>query len=304
MIDYESHLRELRLVYCSHAHKLLVVHHGLQLVVLSQPQLQLVAVGAVREQWHVAMSRSVRLYTQVDGHILAAEVALGLSLHAGLVSKLHTYCLRQVIVVHLALHLKVGYLAQTVVLNVLREVENYIITSVQYAALWFGLTEHLRTTCVLDTADNLRRCGEEVVTIAAEQYGAQIVSTLNHCAFTVELGYDVSVLLHQSSHAVGIGHERRVSIERAEVHPGILATLRLLVLELDVVEVVLVSVKSVDGHRYVPSTLLVGILLCVGVQYPLVARHRDIHRSGLTQEVYVERCVLHGVIRIGRRHDA
>ena len=84
----------------------------------------------MREQRHVAICCCVGLHTQVDGHILAAEVALGLCLHTGLVSKYHTYSLRQVIVVHLALHLEVGDLAQTVVLNVLREVEYYIITSV------------------------------------------------------------------------------------------------------------------------------------------------------------------------------
>ena len=70
------------------------------------------------------------------------------------------------------------------------------------------------------------------------------------------------------------------------------------------VEVVLVTVESVDGHRYIPATFLVGILLGIGVQHPLVARCRDIHRSGLTQEVHIERGILHGVIRVGRRHDA
>ena len=64
----------------------------------------------------------------------------------------------------------------------------------------------------------------------------------------------------------------------------------------------LVAVETVDGDRDVPATL--RILLGIGVQYPLVARCCDGHRSGLAQEVHVERGECRGVLGIGRRHHA
>ena len=63
----------------------------------------------------------------------------------------------------------------------------------------------------------------------------------------------------------------------------------------------LVTVEAVDGDRDVPATL--RILLGIGVQYPLVARRCNSHRSGLAQEVHVERGECRGVFGIGRRHD-
>ena len=52
------------------------------------------------------------------------------------------------------------------------------------------------------------------------------------------------------------------------------------------VEVLLIPVESVDDNRNIPSAFV--IYLSIGVQYPLVARHRDIHCTCLAQEVYVE----------------
>ena len=63
------------------------------------------------------------------------------------------------------------------------------------------------------------------------------------------------------------------------------------------VEVVLVLVEAVDGDGDKPATLV--ILAGIGVHHPLVARCRDVHRSSLTQEVYVEGHFLPDMIGIG-----
>ena len=136
-----------------------------------------------------------------------------------MVCKLHAHHLREVIVVHLALHLEVGDGAQIVIFNVFREVEDDVVAGGEQSALRFGRTEQLRTSGILDTSDNLRRCGEVVVAVAAEEYGAQVILALHRPSLAVELGCDVAVLRHHLAHTVGIGHQRRVSIERAEVGP-------------------------------------------------------------------------------------
>ena len=73
-------------------------------------------------------------------------------------------------------------------------------------------------------------------------------------------------------------------------------------MELDVVEVMLMAVEAVDGHRQVPAALRIN--LSRGVQHPLVARHSNVHTAGLTQEVYVERDELLGIDSVGGRHHA
>ena len=59
----------------------------------------------------------------------------------------------------------------------------------------------------------------------------------------------------------------------------------------------LVLVEAIDGDRDEPAALVV--LAGIGVHHPLVARRRDVHRSGLTQEVDVEGCFLPNVVGIG-----
>ena len=78
--------------------------------------------------------------------------------------------------------------------------------------------------------------------------------------------------------------------------------MRLLILELDVVEVMLVLVEAVDGDWDVPAALAVH--LGHRVDDPLVSRHGDVHAAGLTQIVYVERNILRGVVGVVRRQDA
>ena len=201
------------------------------------------------------------------------------------------------VIVRLTLHLEVGDGAQIVIFNVFREVEDDVITCCQQTALRFGRAEQLRTACILHTADNLRRCGEEVIAVSAEEHGAQVVSLLHHNAFTVEVGGDVAILRNHLTLTAGLRHQGRVSIERAEVRPVLFTTLRLLILELDVVEVVLVLVEAVDGDGDKPAALVV--LAGIGVHHPLVARCRDVHRSSLTQEVDVEGHFLPDMIGIG-----
>ena len=206
LADADSHLAEAALLDGRLRLEGLLVDHGSQLLVLGQPELQLLAVGAVREERHVAV-RSGGVHPHFDGQVLAGEVALGLRLHAGLSGELQAHILRDVIVVHLAPYLEVAGGAQVVVVDVLREVEHDVVVQQEQSALRFGCAEQLRATRVLDTADNLRRRGEECSAVAAEEHGPQVVAALHLPAVAVELGDDVGVGLHQLAHTVGLGHQ-------------------------------------------------------------------------------------------------
>ena len=126
LTDAQGHLGEATLHNGIRRDKRLVIDNRLQFAVAGQPELQSFAVRAVREQRHVA-ARLVGTNHQVYRQILAAEVALGLTLHAALARELQRHGLRHVVLVHLALHLEVGDGVQVVVLYVLGEVEDDVV---------------------------------------------------------------------------------------------------------------------------------------------------------------------------------
>ena len=97
--------------------------------------------------------------------------------------------------------------AQVVVVDVLREVEHDVVVQQEQSALRFGCAEQLRATRVLDTADDLRRRGEECSAVAAEEHGPQVVAALHLPAVAVELRDDVVVWLHHLTYAVCLGHQ-------------------------------------------------------------------------------------------------
>ena len=80
---------------------------------------------------------------------------------------------------------------------------------------------------------------------------------------------DVTVLRYHLAHTVSLSHQGRVGIIRTEVRPVFVATLRFLVLELYMVEVVLVFVEAINGDRQEPASFLV--IFGIGIHHPLVA---------------------------------
>ena len=204
--------------------ELLAVDHGFQPEVMGQPQLKLLAVRAVGEEWHF-FSGLIWFHHQVNGEVFAAEVALRLTLHTGLTGELQTDGFRHIVVVHLTFHFKIGDGAQVIVLYALREVEDDVVAGFQNAAHWLWGSEELWTPCVLPSANNLRCGGKETVAVPAVEHCPEVVSFLHHRTFAVELSGDVTILWYHFTYTVGLSKEGGVGIVGTEVGPVVVATL-------------------------------------------------------------------------------
>ena len=103
----------------------------------------------------------------------------------------------------------------------------------------------------------------------AEAYGAQIILLLHRIALAVEpYVIDPSA----ADHGFVAGSQRIeavVGVITALVHPSVVALCGEFVLELDVVEVLVVDIKSVNHHGHIPSY---RILRRQGVLHPTVVR--------------------------------
>ena len=170
-----------------------ILHDCHQALVLREPQLQVLAFAAVRENWHV-LRHLVRFDHHLDGHVLVAEVATYLRLCEAVTTKLQRRCFLHGSLVGLTHHFEVGGGLQVVILDVLREVEDDVVANFHHTSLWFWCAEQLRTARVLHTAEHFRLVGEEGIAIPAEQHGSEVVALLHHDAITEETSLDVAVL--------------------------------------------------------------------------------------------------------------
>ena len=126
-----------------------VLHDGHQVVLLGEPQLQVLALAAVREDGHILAS-GLRLHHHLHGDVLVGEVAAGLALGIARATEQERCLLLDAGLVGLAHHLEVGDAAQVVMLNGLREVEGDVIAGSQDAVLGLWLPEQARAAGVLD----------------------------------------------------------------------------------------------------------------------------------------------------------
>ena len=300
VVEHQSHMLEAYGADGLLALQHLVVDNGLQLLVGREPQLQAAAVCAMREDGHVVL-RVIGAYHHLYGHALVAEVAAGFCLGVSVATELQRRRLLDGGLVGLAAHLEVGGGLQVVVFDVFREAEHDVVTGTHHARLGFRRAKQLRAARVLHTAEHLRLAGQERIAVSAEQHGPQVVGLLHHGAFAKEAGGDVAVVGYHLLGAAGIAVDERVGVESTEVRPVVVATCRLLILELDVVEVVLVLVEAADDDRQIPALALLGG--CVAVHDPLVAGHRDSHLARRLQEVHVEGHLVED-IEVAQRDDA
>ena len=239
----------------------------------------------MREDRHV-LARIVRLDHHLYGHALVAEVTTRFHLCVAVAAKLQRRRLLDGGLVGLAHHLEVGGGLQVVVFYVLREVEHDVVACPYDAALRLWCAEELRTARVFHTAQHLRLAGQEGITVSAEQHSPEVVTLLHHRTFAEEACHDVAVLRNHRLRAGSGAVDSRVGIVATEVRPVVVATGRLLILELDVVEIVLVLIEAADDHRQIPALAAFGG--SVAVHDPLVARRRDGYRASRLQEVYIK----------------
>ena len=138
---------------------------------------------------------------------------------------------------------------------------------------------------VLDAANHLRGCGKETSAVAHEEYGTKVVGFLHDGVVTIEFGVDVAILRHQLPCSAGSSHQRVAVVERTNVGPIVVTAGGFLVLELDVVEVFLLTVETVDSYWQIVALSIVG---GIGVHHPFVMGHGDVDGTGCMQVVNVE----------------
>ena len=161
----------------------------------------------------------------------------------------------------------------------------------------FGFTEHAWRTGILDTGEHGRSASDKAVAVTAEGYGTQVVFLLHRVTFAVETDVlDTAAANHglgSRSHLI----EAVVRIIRAEVHPCIVRLRGEFVLELDMVKVLVVDIKTIDYNRQIPSC---RVLRREGIHDPFVVRHGYIHRTSHRHIVYGEGTLSFGPSETGR----
>ena len=155
------------------------------------------------------------------------------------------------------------------------EAERDIVLQSEYPVGGLRFAEEHRRTRVFDTANHRRGLGHESGSVAAEADGAQVVVEFLRVAVTVETEGGDAAVLNLGFVARGLLIEAVVGVERALVYPRIVVLGGQFVLELDVVEVLVIKVESVDGHRQVIAYRVLG---GERVHHPFVARESDRHR--------------------------
>ena len=174
-------------------------------------------------------------------------------------------------------YLEVVVLVEVIASNRFVEPQFEIVAYAEYGIGGFGFSEYAWRARILDTAYYFRRAGDKSVTVAAESYGAEVVLLLHRVALAIEpYVLDTAAVDHRlvaRSELI----EAVLGVVGAEVHPVLVAAGSEFVLELDMVEVLVVDIKSVDHNRQIPSC---RVLRREGVHDPVGVRSGDIHGAG------------------------
>ena len=128
-----------------------------------------------------------------------------------------------------------------------------MVAHTENAVRRFGFAEHDGHTGILDTGE-YGRCFRDIGrTIAAEGHSAQVVLLLHRVALAIESDILDPSGIHHRFGARCFVVVRAVGVERAEVDPSVVGLHAQLVLELDMVEVRILNVVSVNHDRLVPT---------------------------------------------------
>ena len=140
----------------------------------------------------------------------------------------------------------------------------------------FRFAEHSRRTRVLDARDDRRGLAYKSRSVTAERHCAQVVFLLHGVFLSVETERGDPTILNHGFVTRCFLIERVGSIERAEVHPHLIALGRELVLELNMVEILLVEVKISYFNRQIISR---RVARREGIHYPVSTRSHDRNRT-------------------------
>ena len=165
------------------------------------------------------------------------------------------------------------------------EAELEVVAYAEDSVRRFGVAEEDRRTGILDTADDGRSLADEARTIAAETYGTEVVLLLHRVTLAVEAERSDTAVLNHRLIARSLVVKAVVGIERAGVHPHLVALLRQFVLELDMVEVLVVDIKSADVYRQV---IAYRVVQREGVHHPVLSWRSYLHRPGFGDEMHGE----------------
>ena len=144
-----------------------------------------------------------------------------------------------------------------------------IVLQRQDAVGWQCLTEQHRRTGVLDTADDGRSLGDKARTVAAERYGTQVVVEFLRVTLAIEAERRDSSVLYLRFVTRSEGVETVVGEERAGIDPRIVVLRGELVLELNMVEVLMMDIKAINGNRQIIAD---RIPRREGIHHPFIPR--------------------------------
>ena len=120
--------------------------------------------------------------------------------------------------------------------------------------------------------------------MAAVAHGTDVVILLYGIRLAIERRHDDARGRNGVGHAAGLQLQLLISIIGADIHPVLVALVRELVLQFDMVEVGPVHVEAFYAHRHVIS-LAITILGTFSVHHPVVAWYADLHLAGRRDEV-------------------
>ena len=248
----------------------IIDNRHLQAVIRCEAQREVVLVVTVREQCHLAPFGS-RLDQHVDSQVGDSQFAFSLrvSVVIGLSVEVWRGTLRYTRGIGYAQHLEVVVFVEPVACYRLGEPQGYIVLQRKDTVGRCSLAEQDRRTGIFDTADDGRSLGDEARTVAAERYGTQVVVEFLRVALTIEAeGRDSSVLyLRFVTRSEGV--ETVAGEERAGIDPRIVVLRGELVLELNMVEVLMMDIKAINGNRQIIAD---RIPRREGIHHPFIPR--------------------------------
>ena len=172
--------------------------------------------------------------------------------------------------------LEVIILIEVVSGNRFIETQLEVIPHSQDGVSGFGFAEHARVAGILDTGQDGGGPGDESRPMPAEGNRAQVVLLLYRIPLAVETEIlYLSILDHRLSTGSEL-IETVLGVVRAEIDPCIIGLRRQFVLQLDMVKMVVIDIKSVNRYRHIISVI---IMRREGIHDPFVRRHGDIHRA-------------------------
>ena len=255
---------------------LVVLEDNRQTVVCGQHKLQVVHRVSMSKEHHVTALVG-RTYHHIDSQVGDSQFAAGGGLQELVVvaAQIERCGLSDTRRIRHATQLEMVVLIKPVAGYGFTEAERDIVLQSEYPVGGLCFAEKHRRTRVFDTTHHRRRLAHKPRAVAAERHRTQVVTEFLRVAVTVETEGGDAAVLNLGFVARGLRIEAVIGIEGALVHPRIVVLGGQFVLELDVVEVLVIKVESVDGHRQVIAYRVLG---GERVHHPFVARESDRHR--------------------------